>query len=415
MPPAFSPEVLESLDRVLGDLPDPARLIARDGNVLLRNEAARLQLPDGFGHLCAPSERGHNASCPECQVQEVLERGVFLRWHVVVPHEGPTGDYFEVTLNPVRDGAGEIIAVLELIRDVTMSLGLEQYLIGRSERQETEIRERSEESQRLAHTADSLKEELGTLKETQAEILYKDRLMALSQVVAGVAHEIHTPLGAMLSSADLLQRIIDRVHETLEPFDDETKQALVAKLEVLDSSASLMIEGARRIQSVVQSLRLFTRLDEAPRKSVDLHEGLESTLDLLHYRMGDRIRVERDYGELPELICRPDACNQVFMNLLVNAIQAIPGEGVIRVKTRHEEDCILIDFSDDGEGMDEEAQSRLFELGFSTKRGKGGAGIGLALSRRIVQEHGGTISVKSRPGKGTTFTVRLPLAPPPPG
>ncbi len=375
-PPA---ELLERLGALFDDLPDAVRLIAADGTVLLRNEAARKLAPEGLGHLCHEENGGRDASCPACQLQTVMEGGSFMRWHVVVSREGEPADYFEVSLSPVTGREGEVEAVLEILRDATATLGLEQYLIG---------------------MAESRDQELSDLRKSQAEILYRDRLVALSSLVAGLSHEIHTPLGAMLSSADILKRAIGRLEA----------DGAVAKLGSLKSSAEVMVEGARRIHAVVRTLRLFTRLDEAPRKSVDIHDGLETSLELLRYRIGANTSVIKDYGELPEILCRPDALNQVFMNILLNAVQAVEGAGEIRIATRVDGEDAVVEIADDGPGIPRDDLPKIFDLGFTTRGQRGGTGIGLALSQRIVQEHGGTIEVTSEPGRGSAFAVRIPLS-----
>jgi signal transduction histidine kinase len=399
------PEVLRRLAAVFRDLPDAVRLLADDGSILLCNEASRTLAPDGLGHLCGNQAGDRDSSCPACQLGEVFETGAFRRWHIAVPRPQKTDDYFEVTLCPVADEDGRVEVVLEILRDATATLGLERYLIGMAESQDLEIKKRCEEAGRLST-------ELGELKRSQTEILYRDRLLALSRMVAGLSHEINTPLGAMLSSADLLQRAVVRLEAAARGIPDESASAnLLAKLGTLKSSAEVMVEGSRRIHAVVRTLRLFTRLDEAPRKMVDIHEGLETSLELLQYRIGPRSHVVRDYGELPEILCRPDALNQVFMNLLLNAVQAIEGQGEIRVSTRVEGGEALVEVADDGVGISPEDHANIFELGFTTKGQKGGTGIGLALSLRIIQDHGGSIEVYSRPSRGTKFTLRLPINP----
>jgi signal transduction histidine kinase len=382
-------ESLERLGAVLNDLPDAVRLIAADGSVILRNEASRKLAPNGLGHLCGGENGGRDSSCPACQLETVLVTGTLARWHVVVPRPGAASDYFEVTLSPVAGKDGKVGAVLEILRDATATLGLEQYLIG---------------------MAESRDQELSELRRSQTEILYRDRLLALSRLVAGLSHEIHTPLGAMLSSADLLQRAVGRLEEAAREIAEVThSDRIISKLGSLKSSAEVMVEGARRIHAVVRTLRLFTRLDEAPRKSVDLHEGLETSLELLQYRISSRTLVVRDYAKLPEVLCRPDALNQVFMNLLLNAVQAVDGDGEIRIATRMDGSDAVIEIADDGPGIPADDHSRIFDLGFTTRGGRGGTGIGLALSRRIVQEHRGSIEVASEPGKGSTFVVRIPV------
>lgn len=399
----FPPDLIKRLTSLLDDLPDAVRILDRGGHTLMRNEASKLLAPDGLGHLCGEEGSSRNPSCPACQIDEVLERGTFLRWHVSMPRGEQPADYFEVTLNAVRDDAGRIAGVLEILRDATATLGLEQYLIGRAESQDDEIRKHSEEASRLSA-------ELGELRETQTEVLERDRLRALNQLVAGISHEINTPLGAMLSSADLLRRSLRRVKtETKKIPDNAVAIGITERMDGMETSAKVMVEAARRIEAVVKTLRLFSRLDEAALKPVDLHEGIDTSLELLQYRIRSRIKVVKKYGKLPEILCRPEALNQVFMNLLLNAVQAIDTEGHVRIVTRHDEDEVIVEISDDGVGIDAQELAKIFDLGYTTKGGAGGAGIGLALTRRTIRQHGGSIDVASTPGKGTTFTVRLPL------
>jgi two-component system NtrC family sensor kinase len=281
----------------------------------------------------------------------------------------------------VRGADGRLAGILEVLRDQTGSLALERFLIGESERQEAEIRE---------------------VRESQAEVLHRDRLMALGRLVASVAHEIHTPLGAILSSVDVMRRSLGRVEEGSAGPDGRAVKAL-------RSAAAIVDEGARRIEHVVRTLRLYSRLDEGEVQETDLHQGLDSTLELLRYRTGERIEVVRDYGELPAVRCRPDALNQVFMNLLLNAVQAIAERGEIRIRTRAEEGGVVVEISDSGCGMAQSDLSRIFEAGFTTRSRGSGTGLGLAICKRIVDDHGGTIGVESRPDHGTKFTVRLPV------
>jgi signal transduction histidine kinase len=406
----------DALKRVIDVLPDPAWVLDAQGRAVLRNAAARDQLPDGLGHV------GHDdapdtphSSCPDCQARVAVEEGRQLRWHVAVPRPGREGavDYHEVSLFPIHDDRGGVAGLLRIVRDVTAKLGLEHYLIGEAERHEEEVRRRRDEVQLLEAKADDLRRELGELRAGQEEVLYRDRLIALGRLVAGVAHEIHTPLGAVLSSTDLLRRSIRKISENIDALDDGgddgSKRECLQRLRSLDDGVGVVAEGSGRIEAVLRSLRLYARLDEAPLKEVDLHQGIDSTLDLLRYRMGDRIRVVRRYGEIPALTCRPDALNQVFMNLLFNAVQAIPDRGTIEIRSGVDGGYVQVEISDDGVGIAEADLPRIFDLGFTTKERGQGSGMGLSISRRIVSDHGGTLEARSGSGRGTVFVLRLPV------
>jgi len=160
--------------------------------------------------------------------------------------------------------------------------------------------------------------------------------------------------------------------------------------------------------SVVGSLKNFARVDEAEFKKADLHEGIESTLTIVQYQLKNRIRVEKQYGNIPLVDCHPNRLNQVFMNLLVNAAQAIQGEGTITITTARKGDSVRISISDTGAGIPAENLSKVFDPGFTTKGVGVGTGLGLSICYKIIEEHQGKIDVESG-DKGTTFTITLPL------
>ncbi len=161
---------------------------------------------------------------------------------------------------------------------------------------------------------------------------------------------------------------------------------------------------------MVPNLRLFSRLDEAEFKKVDIHEGIESTIRLLSQYYGSgRITLERAYADLPPVDCYAGQLNQVWMNLFINAAQAISSEGRVRVATRREDGMAVVSISDTGEGIAPEHLKRIFDPFFTTKRVGEGTGLGLSITYGIVERHGGSINVESRLGEGTTFTVRLPI------
>jgi len=172
----------------------------------------------------------------------------------------------------------------------------------------------------------------------------------------------------------------------------------------------IMARGAERTAAIVKDLRSFSRLGEATRKPADLQEGLEVSLRLLEPRYRDRITIHRDYGPLPLVECDPAQLNQVFMNLLANACDAIVGAGNIWVTTRIEGDAAVVAIRDDGSGIPPELLGRIFDPFFTTKDVGAGTGLGLAISQSVVSAHGGQLDVESVPGGGTTFRVVLPGA-----
>jgi PAS domain S-box-containing protein len=248
------------------------------------------------------------------------------------------------------------------------------------------------------------------LRDTQAALLHSEKMASLGSLLAGVAHEINTPIGSINSNSDVALRALDKLRDALDKASPEAKEdpALKNAVEILQSIGKVNKTACDRIVKIVRSLRDFARVEEAEPKTADLHEGLESTLTLVHHVIKNRIEVTRDYGEIPDVECLPDQLNQVFMNILVNAAHAIEGNGEITIRTRFDGDNVTISFADTGKGISAENLPRIFDPGFTTKGLGVGSGLGLPICYKIVKEHGGRIDVQSELGKGTTVTVTLP-------
>jgi PAS domain S-box-containing protein len=249
------------------------------------------------------------------------------------------------------------------------------------------------------------------LRQAQAQLVQSEKMASLGGLVAGIAHEINTPVGAMTSMHDTLMRAIAKLKEHLqerhrEAFEaDERMKSLFA---MIDESNQVIRSGASRVAEIVRRLRSFARLDEAELKKVDVHEGIEDTLTLLHHEIKHNIQVVRDYGNLPPMSVFPSRLNQVFLNLINNARQAIRDKGTITIKTRVEDETAVISFTDDGIGISRENLPRVFDPGFTTKGVGVGTGLGLSICYQIIKDHRGRIDVESEPGKGATFTIRIP-------
>lgn len=234
-----------------------------------------------------------------------------------------------------------------------------------------------------------------------------------SSLIAGLAHEINTPLGALHSNHDVLMRALRRLQEILadevvEPHELEEVRRIVRAINEVINVNTMAVE---RVDGLVKNLRNFGRPDRYDVGFADLHEGIDSTLALIRHELSDRIQVVREYGSLPAVLCRAQQLNQVWLNLLINACQAIHERGTITLRTAANGGRVSIAVSDTGSGIDEVHQARIFEPGFTTKGGRVGMGMGLLIARQVVQQHGGMISVESQLGQGTTFTVVLPIEP----
>ena len=277
----------------------------------------------------------------------------------------------------------------------------------------------------LEHRNAELAGQKAEMERLQAQVLQVEKMASLGQLAAGVAHELNNPAGFIYSNIELLKEYVDRLKSCLSDYDQlDLPPAIVARISAikkeidydnmvtdLDSILSDCYSGAERIRDVVQNLRLFSRLDEAEVKRVDLNEGIESTVRLLsgYYKSG-HISLVRDYGDIPQVNCYAAQLNQVWMNLLVNAAQAIgTGTGEVRITTRCEGRMVMVCVHDNGPGISPEQQKKIFDPFFTTKPVGEGTGLGLSISHGIIERHGGKIEVESASGKGTTFTISLPI------
>jgi signal transduction histidine kinase len=262
------------------------------------------------------------------------------------------------------------------------------------------------------------------LERLQAQIIHSEKMASLGQLAAGIAHELNNPAGFIYGNMEILAECAAGLKRLLNAYERASVSTEVpAEIErikhEIDYEHALADlrdiindcrEGAERIRDVVQNLRTFSRLDEAEFKKIDLHEGIDSTVRLLsRYYTAGRVTLRRDYGQLPLVDCYAGQLNQVWMNLLVNAAQAVNGVGEVLIKTKLTGDVVVVEISDTGCGIAREHLKHIFDPFFTTKPVGEGTGLGLSISYGIIERHGGTISVESRQGQGTSFTITLPV------
>ena len=267
------------------------------------------------------------------------------------------------------------------------------------------FQEKEDQRQQLESTI----EELQT---TQMHLIQSEKMAVLGQFVAGIAHEVNTPLGTIRANEDTVKRCMDLIKKAMNEQPDElltaaTQKYFTTALDLLTTNAM----ATDRIQEIVRNLRNFARLDESDIKRVDIHEGLDATLLLIQHTLQGRITIKTEYGNIPPVDCFPGLLNQVFLNLLVNAVQSIPDKGSITLSTQLSPDNseVWVTVSDTGKGIAPEHMAKIFDPGFTTKGVGVGTGLGLALSYKIMEKHHGSLDVTSVVGQGTRMTVRVPV------
>jgi signal transduction histidine kinase len=319
----------------------------------------------------------------------------------------------------------------------TLRLGASDYLIkpceldvlemsvGRSLERRALIRDAKRNREALERRNEELARQKAELQRLQAQVVQSEKMASLGQLAGGVAHELNNPAGFIHSNMESLGEFAEGLARLMAIYErvplspecaaevDAIKQAIGCEYLLSDMTSIIedCREGARRIRDIVLNLRTFSRLDEAEVKRIDIHEGIDATIRLLSQYFGShRITLERCYGDVPPVECFAGQLNQVWMNLLTNAAQAIGrDEGEVRIETQVRDEMVVVRISDTGSGIKPEDLKRIFDPFFTTKPVGEGTGLGLSIIYGIVQKHGGDIKVESRPGAGATFTTLIPL------
>lgn len=253
---------------------------------------------------------------------------------------------------------------------------------------------RAELYQKNIQTVKELKSAMKELKETQIQLINSEKMASLGQLVAGVAHEINTPVASIKSNNGIVAKLLGSI-------DDVDLKEMLADINEIDK------EAVNRISNIVTSLKKFVRLDEAELQEADINKELDLTLELIRHETKNRIEIVRNYGEIPAIKCFPNMLNQVFTNILINACQAIEGKGKIIITTEYRDKKLVVKIKDNGKGIPQNQLSKIFSAGFTTKGVGVGTGLGLAICTKIIEKHKGEITVNSEIGKGSEFVITI--------
>ncbi len=346
----------------------------------------------------------------------------------LIPGLDQQNRHLEINFLPVQYESGGVHQVAIVLRDVTddqRNLDNINILNQKLQKAFYEIQGKNEE---LLHT-------LERLKETQSHMVQSEKMASIGQLAAGVAHEINNPIGFVSSNLKTLsgyQQNISQVMSLYKKFEAKLygikntdfnslndfldmirKQEASLDIEYIIEDIPNLIqesrEGLERIKKIVLDLKNFSHPGEDELKLADINQNIDSTLNIVWNELKYKAQIVKDYSELPQVKCYPQQLNQVFMNILVNAAQAIQKNGEIGIVTREINDFIEIIISDTGEGISEKNLNRIFDPFFTTKEVGKGTGLGLNVAYNIIRKHGGEISVKSQVGKGTEFTMKIPI------
>lgn len=290
-----------------------------------------------------------------------------------------------------------------LVRELTESK-IEQKYVSALEQTNRELDKKNRELNRL------FKE----LQQKEGQLIHSEKMASLGHLVAGISHELNNPISFIYANTKALDSYITQLENLwgsiLKPTDKELYEKFEDLVRELKSIITDNLSGSRNVKELVQNLKNFSRLDQADWKEAHLVEGIESSLKILKPQITEGIEVIRQFEDDPLVFCNPGQLNQVFLNLLSNALQAMEGQGRLTITTKTEDDGYIIEITDTGTGIPADLQKKIFDPFFTTKDVNQGSGLGLSISYTIMKGHKGKLLVKSKPGQGSTFSVCLPLS-----
>ncbi|WP_394782036.1 ATP-binding protein [Undibacterium sp.] len=356
------------------------------------------------------------------------------------PNLGLSGLWIHFTAAPLYNSKGEIVGAIESLEDITERReaenglrqahdNLDNLVKKRTAQLAADIKQRETVELELIRRNTELTELNAKLSKAQEQLLQSEKLASIGQLAAGVAHEINNPVGYIFSNFGTLENYLELLFQMLGAYE-ESEQYISSsdvaeklknirgqiELDFLKEDIPVLMqqskEGIARVRKIVQDLKDFSRIDNNQEwQWANLHQGIDSTLNIVNNEIKYKADVIKDYGAIPDIECLPSQINQVIMNLVVNASHAIGSErGKIGIRTWVENEMVSLEVSDTGCGISKELVSRIFDPFFTTKPVGKGTGLGLSLSYGIVKRHNGQILVSSEPGKGSIFTIVLPIS-----
>lgn len=428
-----APGVLEQIKALLEGSVDAAVVLDDDRRILYYNSA--YQNASGMRGRSLAQAAADGKHCYEvfpleiCQTAcigcRARDSGRALRVDEIRAKRGSDGEELVLIVSAMPLPGGYIV---ETYRDVTADVRIQRKykVLLDHERRAKEILEEA-----VREKTAELRAANEEIRRAQAQLIHQEKMSSLGRLVAGVAHELNNPINFVYGNVDFLGRYMDDLMSLIATYDSfadqldaaargniqAKKQEIEFEFLVEDSRKLLrsIRAGAERTAAIVRDLKAFSRTGGGEAQEADLAQGIETTLNLIAPLLKNRITVHKDFqADLPKVVCHPGHMNQVFMNILTNAAQAIKGEGAIwislaRVPGR---DFVRVVIRDDGPGITPDILEKIFDPFFTTKEVGEGTGLGLAISESIVRAHGGMIACESAPGAGATFIVTLPLRPP---
>ena len=368
--------------------------------------------------------------------ERIRLRGDVKNFEVEFYRKDGSKQWVLVSIHPVLNENGEILYVDGILQDIAERKKAEESIRMLNEELEQRVIERTSELQtandELRVITGQLESAYSELKSAQSRILQQEKMASIGQLAAGVAHEINNPMGFIMSNLNSLRKYTIKITDFVkaqsdaigkasnngdaelnEIIEEIKKQRKVIKLDFLiddiDSIIRESLEGAERVKKIVQDMKTFSRIDESEFKAADINAGIESTLNIIWNELKYKAILKREYGNIPLTVCNAGQLNQVFMNILINASQAIEVQGEITVKTWSDCINIYIAISDTGSGIPTDKMHRIFEPFFTTKEVGKGTGLGLSIAYDIVKKHKGELRVQSEISKGTSFTIAIPV------